>query len=355
MSDQTASNPTTVESPASPNLGQPADQSHATATSLRRKRLNPVKGFVNTVGGWFDRLAPSQAVVPAGTQQPSLVNVQTAQTIGELAVDANMTVAEIVSILAHATGDTAEVINSFDEDKEHPIGHLMMQVAILACYVLPPVMAYYAGSAIGATYSGGKPFNPFETITAFLYLVSWAYEYALVILMLAIVRQFKRVLNGGRKGVGTFITLVVLFLFLAVTSSAAQWVIFERRITLTDGAQVVGALFRTLGTPLVDTVCAVALAVFQVKSLDKHLADIDKKTNATVSINRKKVQSQLEIIDEAIQTKGRLQKEKDYQSKNELANTIIEMFSESAVETIRQALDSKRNEGSHSYRRDGYR
>jgi len=49
-----------------------------------------------------------------------------------------MSVAEIVAILAHATGDTAEVIHSFDEDKEHPIGYLIMQVAIVACYLLPP-------------------------------------------------------------------------------------------------------------------------------------------------------------------------------------------------------------------------
>ncbi|HLI06503.1 MAG TPA: hypothetical protein VKV40_08045 [Ktedonobacteraceae bacterium] len=285
---------------------------------------------------------------------PTPTNQELAAQIEQLSLDASTPIATIVAMLSGETDDVAEVIESFDEEKEHPIGKIMNLVVTLLCYLAPWVLAVYAGAALGNTYAG-KPFALFNAMTAFYYFVSWAYEFILVGLMVAIVRQFKRVTGGNKRSVPTFIALLVFFLVIAVTSASAQWILFEHRINVHDQAQLIGALFRTLGTPLVDSAGAMVLAVLHIKSLEQHLYTLQKKTDAKIAINRKKLQSKIELVNAAMEVKNTLQKEEDYRQKNELANTIIGMFSEHAIEAIRDSLNGRKQDTGNSYRRDGYR
>ena len=342
--------------PAQQQQAQPAQAPAATATAQA-----PTKGQGRFTGFWNKAKSRLARIVDAdpGQANTSVVAAPTdqelASRIEQLSISADTPLATIVQMLAGQTQDVAEVIESYDEHKEHAIGQAANKIGTVLGYVFPWVMAFYAGAALGFTYSNGKPFNPLQLQYAFYYIVSWAYEFCLVLLMLAIVRQFKRVKSGNKRAVGALAGVFVLFLVLAVTSASAQWILFEHVVDLHDTAQLIGALFRTLGTPLTDLTCAIGLSILHSKSLDEHLLTMQKKTDATIAINKKKIGSNLDLISAAIDVKNTLQKEEDYRKKNELANTIVNMFSESAIETIRQSLEAKTNNTGSSYRRDGYR
>lgn len=305
---------------------------------------------------WFTARASKNRTATAHTSAAALATVPTNQQLAEqlqqVALTADTPLETIVAMLTGQSHDVEEVIDSLDEDKEHPIGKAVGMVATVICYVLPWIIAFYAGSALGSTYAH-KAFNPLDFQTGFYYLVSWAYEFGLVALMIAIVRQFRRV-TGGR-GIPAFVALLLLFLVLAVTSASAQWILFESRINAHDTAQLIGALFRTLGTPLTDITCAIVLGVLHVKSLDQQLAVMQKKSDAKIAINRKKMQNNLEVISAAMEVKNTLQKEEDYRNKNELANTIIGLYSENAIAVIQESLQGRNQQNGSSYRRDSMR
>lgn len=328
--------------PSAPPPTQPS-QRVAVLTGIW-KRLTQV--FTLPVQPQSSALAP----VSAGASVPSTQEL--AEQIQTIALTSDTPIETIVAMLAGETAEVTEVIQSLDDNKEHVLGRIVKAAATILCYTLPWIIAYYAGSALGYTYSGGVAFNLTHTSSAYYYLVSWAYEFGLVFLMIAMVVQFKRV--KGRHGLPAMIALLALFLVLSITSASAQWILFESHINVHDSSQVIGALFRTLGTPLTDLTGAVVLAVIHIKTLEQQLATMQQKTDASIAINKKKLANKLEVIQAAMDVKSILQKEEDYRAKNELANTIISLFSENAIETIRQSLERRQDTGG-SYRRDGYR
>ena len=270
-------------------------------------------------------------------------NQELVTQIETIAISSEMPLETIVAMLSGESQDVKQVIDGFEEDKEGWIGAIVGRVVTAICYILPWIISAYAGSALGQHYAGA-PFNVFDASSAYYYIVSWGYEFALVALMTAMVRVFKRMSNGtGRSAGAVLIGVLVLFLVLAGTSAAAQWVLFETNINLADSSQVIGALFRTLATPLIDLVGAIVLAILHVRSLDHAISTIEKKNEATIRINRKKIEAKLQTVTSAMEVKNMLKKEEDYAKKNELANDIMQMFSENAVNMIRANLEGKQN------------
>jgi len=268
--------------------------------------------------------------------------------IEQIAISSDMPLETIVAMLAGETQDVKEVIDGLQEDREGWIGWILGRIVTIICYILPWIISAYAGSALGQHYAGG-PFQWNDAGVAYYYIVCWGYEFALVALMTAMVRVFKRMTNGTGRSAGFVLAAVLgLFLILASTSAAAQWILFEKNINMSDSSQVVGALFRTLATPLIDLVGATVLAVLHVRSLDQAIATIEKKNDATTRINRKKIEAKLHTVSQAIEVKNTLKKEEDYAKKNELANKIMEMFSENAIDMIRSHLEGKSGGGNQS-------
>ncbi len=300
-----------------------------------------------TGGALTPRVVDAQPASAVPTTEALAVQIE------QVALDANTPVATIVQMLVGETKEVTEVIQSLDDNKERVLGRIVKAIVTVACYILPWLLAFYAGAALGYTYSGGAAFNLLHTSSAYYYIVSWGYEIILVALMIGMVTQFKRL--NGRRGLPLMITLVVLFLVLSITSASAQWILFESHINMADRSQVIGAVFRTLGTPLIDFCGAVVLAVLHIRSLEQQLETMQRKNEASIAINKKTIQNRLEVIEAAMQVKGSLQKEQYSHHKNELANAIISMFSENAIETIRDSLQGKRNQDGGSFRRDGYR
>jgi chromate transport protein ChrA len=284
--------------------------------------------------------APAQ-IAQGGQQEP--------ENIGQMAIDADTPIASIVAMLADSTGDTEDVIAGIQDDKEHPIGQVIIQLMIILGYIAPPVLSVLIGIAVGLQYSGGLD----NVLGVAVFIVCIFYEIGLVWLMFAIIKQARRVMST-RKGALGLIALIVFYLAVAVGSAAAQWAIYESRVDLTQSSQVAGAVIRTFAVPIVDTICAIALPILLHVSLDKRLAEIQKKTEATIAINKQKIAARLALIQEAIITKATLQKEKDYQSKNDMANQLIDMISQKIINDTRNSLNSGPTSG-YGSRRDGMR
>ena len=295
------------------------------------------------------------AATPATTEEsPEAI----AERIEQFALESGTPLSAIVAMLSSQSAEVKTVIAGFDEDKEHVVGRGVSHLVTILCYVLPWLVAFYAGYALGYTYSGGRAFSPAlnQVQNAYYYIVSWGYEFALCALMVAVVRQFKRVRSAGVKQASPMlITLIVAFLVLAITSACAQWILFEHHINTGDPSQIIGAVFRTAGGPLIDAAGAIVLAVLYSITLDQQLNTMQKKNTATIAMNRQNVKAQLEVLEAAMQVKGTLQKEEDYQRKQELANTLIGLFSEQAIEAVKDQLQGRRTVNGSAYRRDTYR
>ncbi|HKV57792.1 MAG TPA: hypothetical protein VJO32_05900 [Ktedonobacteraceae bacterium] len=346
--------------PAAPNPPAPNAPAGATATAQPSGPIrNALGGISAALGARFaTRKANKQARQAAnGSNLPATTsNDEIAAQIEQVALESGTPLATIVAMLAGQTQDVERVVASYDDEKEHPIGKVVGVVVTILCYGLPWLIAFYAGYALGFTYSGGKGFDPRQMQNAYYYIVSWGYEFTLCSITVGMVRQFKRIRGSGiRKAIPLLSALLIFFLVLSITSACAQWILFESHINTHDASQVIGAIFRTAGAPLIDAAAAIVLAVLFSISLDQHLDTIQKKNDATIAINRKKIQSRLEVISSAMEVKNTLQKEEDYQKKNALANTIIGLMSESAIDAIRDSLAGKKQDTGNSYRRDTYR
>jgi hypothetical protein len=325
VSDQTTQNGQAsgnAQNAAQPN--QPVPQSSTTPQpanedeTLKDVIFNRVKAFIR------GNPAPIDLVIPEE------------KTVGDIALDADTPISVIVEMLASATGDTADVIRGIEDDKEHPAGKIIIQILILLGYIAPPVLSVLVGIAIGIQYSQGMQ----GVLGTAIFSVCIFYELGLVWLMFAVIKLARRVMSTGGKGIMGLIGLGIFYVGVAAGSAAAQWVIYEGHIDLSQAPQVAGAVIRTFAVPIVDIICTIALPILIHVSLDKRLAEIEKKTEATIMINKKKIAAQLALIQEAITTKSTLQKEKDYQAKNDLANQLIDLISQKILADARSSLST---------------
>lgn len=257
--------------------------------------------------------------------------------IGDLVIDADTPISDIVSMLAQATGDTADVIAGIETQREHPVGQAVLHGVISLGYVLPIAVTVLIGIAIGLQYAGG---NPFSLSSLGIFAACAVYDFMLVYLMFAISKQLRRF--SGMRDLPSLLGLLLFYLFIATTSAFAQWVLYERAVILSDRIQVVGAAFRTLAAPVIDLVCAFVLPILQHVSLDQRLAEMRKKTEATIAINKQKMADQVAKINEAVVIKSTMQKERDYQKKNDLANRLIDLVSRKIIDDAERSLQNER-------------
>ena len=272
-------------------------------------------------------------------------------SLGELALAADIPVADLVKMLSDVSADEEEVISSFDENKEHPIGLLVSQLAIIFCYAIPPVLSVLTGIGIGIVYSGGRA----DLLSAVIFCVCVAYEFLLVVLMLAIIKQVDRLLTVmGNKMKYLFSAGLIILMYVVIASSSAlaQWVLYEGRVNMTDHAALAGAILRTVAVPVIDLVAAFVIPILRNKSLDKFISDIKRKTDGKIQIKEQKMQSQLDVIHAAMNIKATLQKEEDYQKKNDLANQLIKIFSDRALADAKKQYSTGDEDDSYGARRD---
>jgi hypothetical protein len=307
-------------------------------------KKGPVGNFLATLGlGKKEEDDFRQLAKRSRREVPSQVTDQS--PVEELAISAGMSVGQLVSFLSSTNKEDDAVIDSFNDENEHPIGTAMHHLWTAIFYLAPPVIAMIVGWAVGINFGG-----TLATISLCL-----LFEAIPIVLMLATAKQLSRALSGVRSAwLGTSI-IGSFFVLIAIGSSIAQWTLFEGKINTHDFAQLAGAIIRTFTLPLAEIVSAVALPILRKKSLDSHLNILDKRNDAKIRSNQKKIQNRIQLINAAVKTKGDLQKEEDYQKKQDLANKLIDLVTGKIIRDAEKSLDGNSQQSGSSYRRDGTR
>jgi hypothetical protein len=272
--------------------------------------------------------------------------------VEQLAISADMSVGELVQVLSRATGSDQEVIDGFEDDTEHWSGNIIRNFFIVFFYVVPALAAMVVGIAVGIDFSGGT-----LDITAMPILVLCVlFEAIPIILMLATSKLISRVMSGIRKSLPGAIGIGLLFILVALGSAAAQWILFQNA-DLSTPAAMIGAIVRVFALPLAEIAAAIALPILRKKNLDEHINVLKKKNDAKITMNGQRIQNELSTINAAIATKSNLQKEQDYQKKQELANRLIDIISEKVIKDAEKSLQDTPvgNASGYSSRRDGLR
>ena len=312
----------------------------------------------NWLGDFFGRLL-TREVVNSGLvgkgqlQLPPPPMIEEQITINDIVIHAGMSIGDLVNVLSAAKGDDEEVINSFEEDAEHPAGNAVRNIMIAFFYIVPAIAALGIGVAVGVKFAGSGWLSLQGLAILTMCIV---FEAIPILLMLATAKLISRVLSGVKRALLGAIASAFLFIVIALGSSVAQWVLFEGKINYADFAQFAGAIIRTLALPLAEIAAAVALPILRRKSLDEYLAVIKKKNDAKIAINQQRIKSKLDVISAAMTTKSDLQKEEDYQKKLELANKLIDLVTGKVIKDTEKSINGDvPPTNDRSYRRDGMR
>jgi hypothetical protein len=273
----------------------------------------------------------------------------------ELAIHAEMSVGDLVKFLSQTRSDDEEVINSFEEENEHPAGTAIHHTWITFFYVAPPVAAVIIGLAVGWKFGGSA--LSFNSLAIMLMCV--LFEAIPVLLMLATAKLLTRAIMGVRSAISGSFFIGLLFVAVAAGSSIAQWVLFEGHVNMSDPIQIFGAAIRTLALPGAEVAAAIALPILRRRSLEAQLSVLKKKNDAKIAMNRQRVANQVDLLNAAITTKATLQKEADYQKKQDLANRLIDLVTAKIIRDAERSLNDQPASGSYSsgyqFRRDGTR
>jgi hypothetical protein len=273
----------------------------------------------------------------------------------ELAIHAEMSVGDLVKFLSQTRSDDEEVINSFEEESEHPAGIAIHHTWITFFYIAPPVAAVIIGLAVGWKFGG----NTLSFNSLAIMLMCVLFEAIPVLLMLATAKLLTRAIMGVRSAISGSFLVGLLFVAVAAGSSIAQWVLFEGHVNMSDPIQIFGAAIRTLALPGAEVAAAVALPILRRRSLEAQLNVLKKKNDAKIAMNRQRVANQVDLLNAAISTKATLQKEADYQKKQDLANRLIDLVTAKIIRDAERSLNDQPANGSYSsgyqFRRDGTR
>ena len=345
--DQTTPQPPDPDTGPIPPVNSPAVQNDPSAPEKQGNF------FSNFLGRFITDHIVALGLVGKGQMpfvSPALIEPV---TVGDLVISADMSVGDLVTVLSAAKGDDEEVINSFEEDAEHPAGNAIRNMIIAFFYVIPALAALGIGVAVGVKFAGSDWLS-LQGIAILTMCV--VFEAVPILLMLATAKLVSRVMAGVRSSLGSAIITGLLFVIIALGSSVAQWVLFEGRINYADFAQFAGAIIRTLALPIAEIAAALALPILRRKSLDEHLLTIKKKNDAKIAINQQRIKSKLDVISAAMATKSDLQKEEDYQKKQDLANRLIDLVTAKIIKDTEKSLtEEKPVPTGSSYRRDAPR
>jgi hypothetical protein len=309
----------------------------------------PDQGEENT-GGFWDRVKGWISDSNLSKPKPRYQELTAQDTLSEMAIKADMTVGELVSILSNVNKDDEEVINSFQEDTEHPAGVAIRNAWITFFYTVPPLAAIIVGVAVAVNFGAG--WSP-EGVGVFLMCV--VFEAIPVLLMFATAKLIGSVMAGAKKAIGGAIFVGTFFTILALGSAAAQWTLLHIDTSKMGqaGAQlvIIGGIIRTLALPLAEIAGAIALPILRSKSLDEHLGVIKKKNDAKNAINTQRIKNKLDTINAAMHVKSDLQKEDDYQKKLALANKLIDIVTEQIIKTAEDSMKSDQSKNDRGYGR----
>ncbi len=287
--------------------------------------MNPITRITT----WMDNVTAQkdtgQAVAPVNNNQtivlPESETAKDAEVVsGQFVPD------QVIAIPANNaqihTERLRRTIASFNEDKQTPLKWLVVKFFEVLSYLLPVLIAWIVGMAIGDAWSG--KFDWGDSWNVYSHAISLALELMLPALGYAVTVSLKQAFHDRSKVV-LFVVLASLFLALAVGNSFAQMFLIEGHIKLApdDTAGHISMYFRSFTPMTVDIISTIFLSVVTVKNLQKFLKDKQQEAMAV------RAGAEAEIaVDEAFQAaeRRRREAESEQRRKDEQLDTMQEFY-----------------------------
>ena len=326
---------------------------------MKQFTLNPVtalknyldnKNQIQTTGSTNQQsLAP--AVVPI-SQPLAPASDTNGHIVQGTFIDAGSMQALMTTVVANAQR-SRQLVESFDEDREPVVEKGIRWFYMGIFYVMPALVAYFVGRAIGDEFSGNHGLDWNDGWNAFNHVISWAIEFSISGLVLAASIAARKIRSSTSEYVGLFVMLAIALVFFSVASGVAQYVLVEVHLNPHPGVEQAAAIFRVSAGPAVDICSLMFLSVMRFKSLKKHLHDMEQKRIGIHAANQAEIALQAEQMKAALDMQQSLSDLTTKAKRAEIWNELERMQGQSMIENARRTMQGDGTEGGY-YRRSRY-
>ena len=335
---------------------------------MKLSTLNPVTHVTNWMNN-INQKAYSQSM-PATNNQTSVAPVANNQTTVLPETEAPETTIvtgtfvpngadELFTESSRQTEHFSKVVEQFDEDKQEPLEWLIWKAAAYFCYVAPFALAIPIGLGIGDVFTTplpGQPVSPLmqkPSANIAIHMLCLFLEILMPILGLTTVLAFKRALKS-RQAISGLVFVGLFFITVSLGNALALFFLLEKGTQLgADAMTTVITLGRSIGPLILDIGSAIVLSVYAKKSLDKYLADQQKKIEATRRVNDVHVAMEQTKIKAAIDRQTAIMDMQSKQSRAATWNEIERMQSQAMIEQARRNMGGDNNSDSNGRGRYG--
>jgi len=238
-----------------------------------------------------------------------------------------------------------KLVETFDEDKQEPLEWFIRQAVTIFCYIAPFVLAFFVGMAVGDKFASGQAGWAIYGI----HILSLFLEIAMPIIGLVVTITFRRAIRD-KASFGPLIAVSLFFLLVSIGNAVALLVVMEqaKTLSLSDPATTTAILVRSFGPLILDIAATVYLAIANVRSLKKYIADQRKKIEAVRDVNAVNIDLDQTNMKAAI---DRVQAISEMEAKQQRMNTFNEaerLTQQAVIESMRRKLDNSEDSGGRS-------
>lgn len=228
-------------------------------------------------------------------------------------------------------------VESFEEDKETPLGVLVLAVVHVACYVGPLVLAVFVARILADVLAG-----PGVDMVS-MYVICLIAEVIQAGCALALPRG---IVAWKRDPVKRAITLVggVVFLVLVLASLLAQYVALSKGRNLDPFTQVM-IILRAAIPVVADIGATVVLVLLRKKTLQRFLDETEKKEEAIVKVSMAELRLQEVEQEASMREKERTQYLEGKDRMNTLIVRLQEVQNAAIVRIVEEAANGNQGNG----------
>jgi len=282
-------------------------------------------GMTTRIGNWIQQKVYSQqtstALSPAANQQTAV--------IPEQGRDAEIVSGTFVPTIdatgrASASAHTERIrqkVESFNEDRQTPLEWVVVKFFTVLAYLLPILIAWVVGSAIGQVWAGKFDWN--NPWSVFSYVISIGLELMIPVMGYAVSTTAKRAVKD-RSQMAWPIILSVLFLALAVGNSFAQMFMIDSHIKIAkdDFKGQASLYFRSFAPLIIDVIATIFLTVVNVKNLQKFIKDMQGKEEAINSVAHSEIKVEMAFVEADIHRENAQTEQERKRMDNELLREL---------------------------------
>lgn len=230
-----------------------------------------------------------------------------------------------------------ERVESFEEDKETPLGAAALSVIHIACYVGPLVLAFFVARIL-ATVLAGPEIDPLSMF--FICLIAELVQAGCALALPRGIVAWKR--DPVKRGMT--VAGAIVFAFLIAASVLAQYVALSQGHNLTSLTKAMIVL--RAGIPVVaDIGATVVLVLLRKKTLQRFLEETEKKEEAVVKVSMAELRLQEVEQEASMREKERTQYLEGKERMNNLIVRLQEVQNAAIVRIVEEAADGRGHGG----------